>query len=184
MGRRSSTTVLSITWSAARDRTGSLPAWGTSDPSTDNVAWHSPSAVSLVRAIAWKPAPSIGFMEMKRVALVLAASWPMLPASVVLAASLVLVASADAAVDYTVVDLGTLGGSSSRGRSVNSTGGVAIASQITGNAATHAASYDPAAPGLHDLGTLGGTNSFGEAAGAGGRIVGYSDTANAGVQRA
>src|SRR5262249_54929707 len=117
-----------------------------------------------------------------RIEFVLAASWPMLPASVVLAASLALVASADAAVAYTVIDLGTLGGSSSRGLGINSTGVVAGSSQTTGNAATHGFYFDPGAPELHDLGTLGGTNSFAEA--AGGQIVGYSNTATAGVVRA
>ena len=77
--------------------------------------------------------------------------------------------------DYTVIDLGTLGGKSSSAFAINANG------QITGSAATaaghqHAFLYQNGI--MEDLGTLGGKSSAGLAINIKGQITGYADTAD------
>jgi probable HAF family extracellular repeat protein len=77
-------------------------------------------------------------------------------------------------------DLGTLGGSGSRGYGINNAG------QVTGNSLLGATSADPThafrydgTPGsggvMRDLGTLGGTNSFGVDVNDAGQVAGFSE---------
>jgi probable HAF family extracellular repeat protein len=77
-------------------------------------------------------------------------------------------------------DLGTLGGSGSRGYGINNAG------QVTGNSylgdtsaePTHAFRYDgtPGSGGvMRDLGTLGGTNSYGVGVNDAGQVAGFSE---------
>jgi probable HAF family extracellular repeat protein len=60
---------------------------------------------------------------------------------------------------YTVTELGTLGGSSTSARGINSLGEITGDSNTAGNAAVHAFLYSNGS--MHDLGTLGGTTSHG-----------------------
>jgi probable HAF family extracellular repeat protein len=88
--------------------------------------------------------------------------------------------SAHAAIKYTITDLGTLGGTSSVGYGINSSGQVTGQSQ-TADGAFHAFMWTPAAIGgadgtMIDLGTLGGVNSKGVAINATGQVAGTSDT--------
>jgi probable HAF family extracellular repeat protein len=71
-------------------------------------------------------------------------------------------------------DLGTLGGTDSTGRGINSNGhvtGESIPSGALG--AAHAFLYDGT---MHDLGTLGGTASYGQDINAHDFVVGYGST--------
>jgi len=72
----------------------------------------------------------------------------------------------------TMLDLGTLGGPSSEGYGVNSSGHVTGGSYTAENA-QHAFLYDGA---MHDLGTLGGTISTGQGINASGHVTGWSYT--------
>jgi probable HAF family extracellular repeat protein len=72
-----------------------------------------------------------------------------------------------------MTDLGTLGGSTSTARGINSAGIIVGDSSTTGGA-THAFSYSGAV--MTDLGTLGGTSSWGYGINRAGTIVGQSDT--------
>ena len=79
-----------------------------------------------------------------------------------------------------MIDLGTVGGSSSAGRAINVNGQVAGESYIAGDGAQHAFLYSgtPGSGGhMSDLGTLGGTSSYASAINAGGQVVGNSATA-------
>jgi probable HAF family extracellular repeat protein len=75
-------------------------------------------------------------------------------------------------VSGSLLDLGTLGGTSSEGWGINASGRVTGYSQTTGDAAQHAFLYDGT---LHDLGTLDGTASVGWDINDSGQVVGYSD---------
>ena len=70
------------------------------------------------------------------------------------------------------VDLGTLGGSGSRGYDINDTGQVVGYSGITGGSAAHAFLYDGTT--MNDLGTLGEDNSNAVAINNSGQIIGAS----------
>ena len=72
--------------------------------------------------------------------------------------------------EYNAVDLGTLGGGSSQGSSINASGQVAGSSTISGGA-THAFLYDGA---MHDLGTMDGGSSSGSGISNDGHVVGTS----------
>jgi probable HAF family extracellular repeat protein len=75
---------------------------------------------------------------------------------------------------YTVVDLGTLGGSTSEAYGLNDDGVVVGASAIAGNTASHAFVYSNGS--MHDLGVLsGGTNSAAYGVNSSGQIAGTSD---------
>lgn len=74
-----------------------------------------------------------------------------------------------------MTDLGSLGGTNSEGRGINSLGQITGNSQIAGDTATHAFLY--VAGAMVDLGTLGGTNSFGQGINDMGQVVGYSGLA-------
>ena len=78
---------------------------------------------------------------------------------------------------YTVIDLGTLGGSFSLGSGINNEGQAVGGANVTGDTATHAFLWNHGV--MNDLRTLGGPNSFAEAASEGTGVAGISDTANA-----
>lgn len=80
--------------------------------------------------------------------------------------------AAYAAVKYEVIDLGTLGGSSSRGVGINESGWVTGRSDTVDDEFTHAFLYDGS---MQDLGTLGGTFSRGEDINDVGNVTGWSD---------
>ena len=76
---------------------------------------------------------------------------------------------------YSVTDLGTLGGGTSKGYGINASG------QVTGQAVKtggvfHAFLYTPGS-GMTDLGTLGGGSSTGHAINASGQVTGEAVTA-------
>jgi probable HAF family extracellular repeat protein len=81
------------------------------------------------------------------------------------------VVPARSAVVYTVVDLGTLGGTYSVARGINSSGQVVGNSATSGNASSHAFLYDGS---MHDLGTLGGSASDAYGINSTGQIVGWA----------
>jgi probable HAF family extracellular repeat protein len=79
-------------------------------------------------------------------------------------------------------DLGTLGGTGSRGYGINNVGQVTGNSSLgaTSNEPTHAFRYDgtPGSGGvMRDLGTLGGKNSYGVGVNDAGQVAGFSDIA-------
>lgn len=73
------------------------------------------------------------------------------------------------------VDLGTLGGTSSKAVSINTSGMVVGESTTPGNTTTHAFAWTQAG-GMVDLGTLGGTVSGAAAINDNGMVVGFSGT--------
>jgi len=82
-----------------------------------------------------------------------------------------------------VQDLGTLGGSSSIARGINSSGQV-VGYSYTSAGEQHAFLYDASAtPKMQDLGTLGGSSSYATGINDSGKVVGYSNT-SAGEQHA
>ena len=76
-----------------------------------------------------------------------------------------------------VQDLGTLGGSSSIARGINSSGKV-VGYSYTSAGEQHAFLYDGSAatPKMQDLGTLGGSSSYATGINDSGKVVGYSYT--------
>jgi len=93
------------------------------------------------------------------------------------ATALLFAASACLAQQYTVTDLGTLGGAGSNATGVNNLGQVVGSSNITGNVTSHAfrtAPNSPINPATDDLGTLGGSFSQANGINASGQVVGTS----------
>jgi len=82
------------------------------------------------------------------------------------------VAPAGAAVQFSVVDLGTLGGSSSSATAINGAGQVVGNAGTSGNAASRAFLWQSGS--MQDLGTLGGTSSYANGVNAAGQVVGYA----------
>jgi probable HAF family extracellular repeat protein len=100
---------------------------------------------------------------------------------IVLSALALSVTAAAHAASYTVIDLGTLGGTESFASGLNASGQVAGASYTTADVAYHTFLWKPTTPNgasgtKTDLGTLGGTDSFGNGLNAGGQVAGESDT--------
>ena len=71
----------------------------------------------------------------------------------------------------TMIDLGTLGGTQSSGRGINTNGQVTGVSLTSGDAAYHAFLYDGA---MHDLGTVGDKSSHGNGINDSGQVTGVS----------
>jgi len=82
-------------------------------------------------------------------------------------------APANAAVLYSIKDLGTLGGSTSLAGGINASGWVAGASSLAGDTTQHAFLYDGSK--MKDLGTLGGSNSEAYGINASGQVTGWSE---------
>jgi probable HAF family extracellular repeat protein len=90
-------------------------------------------------------------------------------------------AAAQAAVVYTVTDLGTLGGPYSYGLGINASGQVTGYSYTAGYAAAGAFLWTPTSPNgasgmMHDLGTLGGIDSIGTGINDSGQVTGFANT--------
>src|SRR5438105_4048868 len=79
--------------------------------------------------------------------------------------------------NYTIQDLGTLGGNASQANAINAKGEVIGAAQL-GSGATHATLWDPG-KAAKDLGTLGGASSAALGINVLGEIVGSADTGSA-----
>src|ERR1700722_13714272 len=77
---------------------------------------------------------------------------------------------------YSVTDLGTLGGGTSKGYGINASGRV-TGEAVTAGGVFHAFLYTPGS-GMTDLGTLGGGSSTGYAINASGQVTGMAVTAN------
>jgi len=77
---------------------------------------------------------------------------------------------------YSVTDLGTLGGSTSRAFGINNLGEVVGDADMAGDTISHAYLYDQSGK-MIDLGTLGGTFSEASAVNDLGQVVGVADTA-------
>ena len=82
---------------------------------------------------------------------------------------------------YSITELGTLGGRTSTGYGINSSGQVTGVA-ITAGGTAHAFAYSPA-HGMTDLGTLGGATSAGYAINSSGQVTGVAMTAD-GTSRA
>src|SRR5690242_17036672 len=89
------------------------------------------------------------------------------------AAVAALAGAASAAAKYTVTDLGTLGGSFSRGSAIDDAGVVA-GSSAAPDGQPHGFVFSGGV--LSDIGTLGGTYSFANAIDDGGQVTGTSQT--------
>jgi probable HAF family extracellular repeat protein len=90
-------------------------------------------------------------------------------------------AAAAISVAYSVTDLGSLGGTESRGYGINASGQVAGFANITGDRFQHAFLWTPTTPNgvsgtMQDLGTLGGNASNGYGINSNGQVTGISFT--------
>jgi len=83
--------------------------------------------------------------------------------------------AAPAVAHWTLVDLGTLGGSESKGSGLNNAGQVTGYATTSGGAA-HAFLYSSGS--MTDLGTLGGNNSVGSGINDSGQVTGYVNTSD------
>ena len=99
------------------------------------------------------------------------------------AAVLCFATTALAQVTYTIIDLGTLGGSSSAGFAINNSGQV-TGTATTSGGATHAFVISPPYTGMNDLGTLGGLTSTGFAINDSGQVTGEAEVAPSRVSQA
>jgi probable HAF family extracellular repeat protein len=81
----------------------------------------------------------------------------------------------------TLIDLGTLGGSTSVATAINSSSAVVGGAQVPGDVA-YRAFYQPAGGSMRSLGTLGGSNSGAAAINASGQVVGEAETASFGYR--
>ena len=91
---------------------------------------------------------------------------------------ILLVQKVEAGICYTVLDLGTLGGTQSQSNALNDLGQVIGLSRTAGDVAMHAyrtAPNSPINPATDDLGTFGGKESYAEAINASGQVVGNSN---------
>lgn len=75
---------------------------------------------------------------------------------------------------YSLTDLGTLGGTRSRGLDINACGQVTGISSLKGDTIEHAFLYSHGK--MTDLGTLGGSNSYGQGINDRGQVAGQSET--------
>lgn len=92
---------------------------------------------------------------------------------------LLFIANTAFAVDYSIIDLGTLGGTGSYAWSINDSGQV-VGGAWTSDAEDHAFLYSGGV--MNDLGTLGGTHSSAYSINDSGEVVGVSDiTGDVGV---
>jgi probable HAF family extracellular repeat protein len=79
---------------------------------------------------------------------------------------------------YTIIDLGTLGGTSTVAWGINASGQVVGVANLSGDTAHHAfrtAANSPINPSTDDLGTLGGASSTARKINASGQVVGVAD---------
>src|SRR5262245_37692865 len=88
----------------------------------------------------------------------------------------------EATSEYTIVDLGTLGGTIVRPYDMNSGGQVTGEAYVPGNVDSHAFVYSGGL--LQDLGTLGGMRSIGTAINAAGQVTGTAATSFPGASHA
>lgn len=80
-----------------------------------------------------------------------------------------------AALDYSIFDLGTLGGTNSYAYSINFSGEIAGSSElVTGDSTQHAIPSGPNGGAWRDLGTLGDANSFARYVNGSGQVGGSS----------
>lgn len=80
------------------------------------------------------------------------------------------------ATNWTITDLGTLGGGRTVGYGINNSGQVVGSSYKAGDTKTHAFITGANGIGIIDLGTLGGASSTAFAVNASGQVVGYAQT--------
>src|SRR6185437_10860216 len=79
---------------------------------------------------------------------------------------------------YSVIDLGTLGGSSSMATAINNAG-LIVGQADTSSGASHPFLYNPVTASMQDLGTFGGATASATAINSAGQIVGWAtDTDN------
>ncbi len=78
---------------------------------------------------------------------------------------------------YSVVDLGTLGGSSSMATAINNAG-LIVGQADTSSGASHPFLYNPATASMQDLGTFGGATGSANAINSAGQIVGWATASN------